>query len=88
MDTGALTLVGGDAAALMGPEGRYVALPVRWGGHHLHLCSVYLPSGDSAAQRRYISDHMAPLAAAARAAGRLLLWGVILISCLPLHGTG
>ena len=73
--SGELTLVGGEAAFQAGPEGRYAALPVRWGGHHLHLCSVYLPSGDSAAQRRYIADHLAPLSAAARGADRRRVWG-------------
>lgn len=65
----------GAAAAVHGPEGRFTALPVRWCGHHLHLCSIYLPSGDSSAQRQYITNHLAPLAAAARAAGCQLLWG-------------
>lgn len=76
LDSGELTLVGGEAAApQLGHEGRYAAVPVRWGGHHLHLCSIYLPSGNPAAQRQYITSHLAPLADGARAAGRQLLWG-------------
>lgn len=65
----------GDAAAVHGPEGRFTALPVRWCGHRLHICSIYLPSGDPAAQRQYITNHLTPLATAARAAGCQLLWG-------------
>lgn len=75
LDRQELTVVGGDAAVQLGPEGRYTALPVRWCGHHLHLCSIYLPSGDPAAQRDYITSHLSPLAAAAQAAGRHLVWG-------------
>lgn len=74
LDSGALVVVGGGAAVRLGPEGRYTSVPVRWCGHHLHLCSVYLPSGDPAAQRQYISTHLRPLAAAACAAGCMLLW--------------
>ena len=71
-----VTVVGdGDAAAVHGPEGRFTALHVRWCGHRLHICSIYLPSGDSTAQRQYITNHLAPLAAAAHAAGCQLLWG-------------
>jgi len=76
--TGVVQVVGGGdaaAAAVHGPEGRYTALSVRWCGHRLHLCSIYLPSGDPTAQRHYITNHLKPLAAAARAAGCQLLWG-------------
>ena len=47
-------------------------MPVRWSGHHLHICSIYLPN-DSTQQRQLFADALAPLAAGA--AGRHLLWG-------------
>lgn len=72
---GTLELVGGDAAVRRGPGGRYIAAPFRWSGHRLHIASVYLPSGNPTAQRAYITSHLAPLAAAAIAAGCQLVWG-------------
>ena len=55
-------------------RGRYTALSLTWSGHSLHLCSVYLPN-DPSKRVRYISSTLAPLAAAAAAAGRQLVWG-------------
>lgn len=57
-----------------GPGGRYTALPLAWSGHSLLLCSIYLPN-EPAPRVRYITDELAPLAAAAAARGQALLWG-------------
>jgi len=75
LDRQEVTLIGGDAGVQLGPEGRFTALSVCWCGHRLHLCSIYLPSGDPTAQRQYIASHLSPLAAAAHSAGRQLVWG-------------
>lgn len=72
---GSLVLEDGTAAVRRGAEGRYVAAPFLWSGHRLHVASVYLPSGDAAAQKAYVTAHLQPLEAAARASGRALLWG-------------
>ena len=65
------------------PRGRYTALSLTWSGHKLHLCSVYLPNCPSK-RVRYISSALAPVAAAAAAAGRQLVWVVISTSPLTL----
>ena len=74
LDGGEFTVVGGEAAVQRSADGRYVALPARWGGHSLHICSAYLPN-DAAGQRQFIASSLGPLAAAAAAAGRQRLWG-------------
>lgn len=71
--TGSLVLVGGDQAVLRAADGRYIAVPLNWCGHDLHVCSVYLPSGDPTAQRQYLATHLQPLAVSA--GNRQLLWG-------------
>lgn len=55
------------------PRGRFTALTTTWSGHRLHLCSVYLPN-QRGARRAYIQSALAPLAAAARADSRCLVW--------------
>lgn len=72
--SGAFAIVGGEGAIVRDAGGRFVALPARWGGHSLHVCSVYLPN-DSAGQRQFIESALRPLAASAAAAGRDCLWG-------------
>ncbi len=61
-----------EAAVRRDPGGRYTAARVDWCGHRLQLCSLYLPSGEPAAQRAFITDSLRPLAATAGAAQ--LLW--------------
>lgn len=56
------------------PRGRFTAVTLSWSGHHLHLCSVYLPNSPSA-RSSYIHATLAPLAAAAAARSRRLVWG-------------
>ena len=70
--SGAIALVGGDAAVLRAADGRYIGMPVRWSGHDLHIASIYMPNG-STEQRQFIADVLPPLAASAGARGRL--WG-------------
>ena len=74
LQSGEFTIVGGEAAIQRSADGRYIALPARWGGHSLHICSAYLPN-DAAGQRQFIASSLGPLAAAAAAAGRQRLWG-------------
>ena len=70
ISSGAFTVVGDDTAVMRLAEGRCIALHARWSAHDLLIASIYLPN-PSAAQRQYISDHLAPLAAT----GHQLLWG-------------
>ncbi|KAL4856066.1 Transposon TX1 uncharacterized protein [Chlorella vulgaris] len=72
LSNSSLTIVGGEAAIQRAADGRYIAMPVRWSGHNLHMCSIYMPN-NSTQQRQFIAAQLAPLAAAA--AGRQLLWG-------------
>jgi len=74
LSSDSFTIVGGDAAVRRAADGRYIAMPARWCGHHLHIASVYLPN-DSTAQRQLIAERLQPLYAAAAAAGKSLLWG-------------
>ena len=69
---GTFVVAGGEAAVQRHAEGRYIALPVRWSGHRLHICSIYMPN-DSTSQRRLIADALGPLATSAGT--RQLLWG-------------
>ena len=55
--------------------GRLVHVALDWRGHHLHVASVYLPSGDYPAQRAAVTGVLGPLAAAQHAAGRTCAWG-------------
>lgn len=89
LSSGALSLVGGEAAVQRSADGRYVAVPVRWSGHLLHICSVYLPN-TAAEQRQFIDERLRPLAAAAAAAGLHQLWGGDLnfVPCLHLDRLG
>ena len=43
-------------------HGRLLHVSATWAGHKLQLASVYLPSGDPAAQRWAIQAHLSPLA--------------------------
>ncbi|KAL4852850.1 Transposon TX1 uncharacterized protein [Chlorella vulgaris] len=72
LSNSSLTIVGGEAAIQRAADGRYIAMRVRWSGHNLHMCSIYMPN-NSTQQRQFIAAQLAPLAAAA--AGRQLLWG-------------
>ena len=74
LSSGTFTIVGGDAGVVRAADGRYIALRARWGGHHLHVCSIYMPN-DSTSQRHFISTSLQPLVAAAAAAGCDRLWG-------------
>lgn len=74
LSSGAFAIVGGDAGVVRAPDGRYVAMTARWGGHMLHVCSFYMPN-DAAAQRQFITSSLAPLEAAASTAGCEPLWG-------------
>ena len=56
------------------PRGRHTAVSFKWSGHHLHICSVYLPN-QAAARVAYINSTLAPLAAAATANSQRLVWG-------------
>ena len=69
---GTFTVAGGDAAVERHAEGRYIAMPVRWCGHRLHICSIYMPN-DSTQQRQLIANALGPLAASAGT--QQLLWG-------------
>jgi len=69
---GTFTVAGGDAAVERHAEGRYIAMPVRWCGHRLHVCSIYMPN-DSTQQRQLIANVLRPLAASAGT--QQLLWG-------------
>ena len=52
-----------DETAVQRPwHGRLLHVPATWAGHKLQLASVYLPSGDSAEQRRAIQAFLTPLA--------------------------
>ena len=67
-----------EAAVVRDAGGRLVAVPVRWGGHRLQLVSAYLPSGDPAGQRTFITQHLQPLMDAADAPAqsrRMQVWG-------------
>ena len=66
LSNSSLTIVGGEAAIQRAADGRYIAMPVRWSGHNLHMCSIYMPN-NSTQQRQFIAAQLAPLAAAAAA---------------------
>lgn len=60
LSSGELTLV--EAAARRPWPGRLLHVAASWAGHDLQLASVYMPSGDPAAQRRAVSAYLVPLA--------------------------
>lgn len=55
--------------------GRLLHLRVAWGGRRLHVASVYLESGDTAAQAHAVKKILGPLAARQRANGWDCAWG-------------
>ena len=72
--SGAFAFPGGNESEAVSKsvDGRYTAMRLRWGGHRLQLASIYLSSGNPAAQRQQIETHLKPLAAAG---SRHQLWG-------------
>jgi exonuclease III len=55
-------------------SGRLLVLPMRWGGHDLHLATVYMPPYEAGHRRAFIADELTP-AVAAVPAGSLVLLG-------------
>ena len=54
-------------------SGRLLVLPLRWGGHDLHLASVYAPVTTAVQRRAFFRDELAPAAAAAPAGGFVVM---------------
>ena len=54
-------------------SGRLLVLPLRWGGHDLHLATVYVPVNSPARRHAFIRDELAPVAAAAPAGGLVVM---------------
>ena len=54
-------------------DGRLVHLRAQWGGHRLHIASIYMPNRYSR-QRTFIRERLAPLLQQQQRDGRLCVW--------------
>lgn len=50
-----------NVSAKQSNDGRYTVVTAKWGGHKLHIASLYLPSGDQEAQKLFIQNKLRPL---------------------------
>lgn len=59
--SGALSVTGADSRS---NDGRFLMVPISWGGHNFNLVNVYLPCGGELdrEQHNFIRTHLAPLA--------------------------
>jgi hypothetical protein len=85
----------GPAPLLPDADGRFICLPISWGGHHITLANVYAPTREGAiSQRAFIDTYLhglvgtppSPQFGTPRSwVGILILWQILQSTAAPLN---